>query len=132
MLRIKMANPRGMPNTWKDFPTRKDAEGHDLCRRCRTVLSGRKTSWCGKECLKIVLLLVHWPRMRQFILRRDKRKCQVCGLQGKEVDHIIEVQDGGLSVAENLRTLCHSCHVKKTTEMKRKRAAEKRRLLTTS
>jgi len=39
-----------------------------------------------------------------------------------DVDHTVEVQDGGLSVMDNLRTLCWICHKVKTAEMRRKRA----------
>ena len=113
---------RGMPFEWKNFPRRQDSNGRWLCKRCGTVLAGRKEAWCGKECLKAVLLLVHWPRMRQFILRRDKRTCQICGLPGREVDHIIEVQDGGRSTESNLWVLCHRDHVAKTGLIRRLRA----------
>ena len=117
---------RGMPNTWEDFPARKNEAGQWLCKKCGKTLDGRKTAWCGKDCLEAVLLLVHWPRIRRKVLRRDKYRCQICGNRGNEVDHIIEIQDGGLSVMENLRTLCHNCHKRKTWMEKQRRAAAKR------
>lgn len=113
-----------MPNIWEDFPIRKNANSQYLCKKCGKTLSGRKTAWCSRACLNAVLLLVHWPRIRQVVLRRDKHTCQLCGEWGKEVDHVVEVQDGGLSVVENLRVLCHTCHVAKTTQEKRRRKAE--------
>lgn len=115
-----------MPNTWADFPLRKDSDGHPLCRKCGTVLTGRHTAWCGSACLKAVVFLCDWSAIRRFILRRDKYRCQVCRNHGREVDHIIEVQDGGMSVPENLRCLCHRCHVAKTKAEQLRRLEEKR------
>lgn len=51
-----------------------------------------------------------WYQIRSRILRRDG-KCVRCGDVLKlEVDHIVEVQNGGRPVDENLRTLCAVCH----------------------
>ena len=117
---------RGMPKSWEDFPPRKNADGKWLCKKCGIELDGRKTAWCGKDCLNAVLLLVHWPRIRRVALRRDKYRCRLCGNRGNEVDHIIEIVDGGLSVLENLRTLCHECHKKKTTAERHRRSMAKK------
>jgi 5-methylcytosine-specific restriction endonuclease McrA len=52
----------------------------------------------------------NWSEIRERIIRRDKQ-CTRCGDVLKlEVDHIVEVQHGGLPVDENLRTLCAVCH----------------------
>jgi hypothetical protein len=51
-----------------------------------------------------------WAQIRERILRRDK-SCARCGdVLRLEVDHIIEVQDGGLPTDNNLRVLCKVCH----------------------
>ena len=120
-----MGNNRGMM-LWADFPYRKDDAGTPLCRKCGKTLGGRKTAWCSKECLKETILLRHWPAIRRVILRRDKRVCQVCGRYANEVDHIVEVVDGGKSVPENLRAICHACHRKKTTVERTRRAAARK------
>lgn len=121
-------NKRGMPNDWNDFPRRK-LEGHWVCRRCSKPLGGRKVSWCSRACLLEVSLLCDWRYIRRQVRRRDRYTCVLCGRGHKtgfygtlEVDHIVEVQDGGLSTMENLRTLCWICHKAKTAEMRRKRA----------
>jgi 5-methylcytosine-specific restriction protein A len=43
-----------------------------------------------------------------------------------EIDHIIEVNDGGAHVMANLQTLCIPCHKVKTTEYARIRAVRER------
>lgn len=51
-----------------------------------------------------------WGDIRARILRRD-RACVRCGdILKLEVDHIIEVQHGGLPTDDNLRVLCKVCH----------------------
>lgn len=53
--------------------------------------------------------------LRYNILQRDGFRCQICGAsadQGAklEVDHIIPVSKGGLTIPQNLRTLCENCN----------------------
>jgi 5-methylcytosine-specific restriction endonuclease McrA len=45
-----------------------------------------------------------------------------------EFDHIVPFCEGGLTVLENMRTLCHDCHTKRTADWHKERA-EKRRLV---
>lgn len=112
--------------TWDSFPTRKDAEGWH-CRKCGVVLTGRKTSWCSRSCLKETLLLVDWRYIRRCILRRDKYRCRLCSNRAREVDHIVELADGGsFSDWSNLRSLCHACHQAKTNRLRGSRAALKK------
>ncbi|WP_340619110.1 HNH endonuclease, partial [Xenorhabdus entomophaga] len=53
------------------------------------------------------------------ILRRDKYLCQECLRSGrvveaKTVDHIIPKAHGGADADNNLSSICHSCHKRKT------------------
>jgi 5-methylcytosine-specific restriction endonuclease McrA len=53
------------------------------------------------------------PRVRREVLARDKHRCQApgCGrTRFLEVHHIVSRQQGGGNKAENLMTLCASCH----------------------
>lgn len=51
-----------------------------------------------------------WQSIRARVLRRD-RECKRCGdVLQLEVDHIVEVQHGGLPTDDNLRVLCNACH----------------------
>ncbi|CAH0650399.1 MULTISPECIES: HNH endonuclease [Pseudomonas] len=57
-----------------------------------------------------------WRRIRDRILLRDNYTCQACGLVTKdlEVDHIINVAEGGSDDDSNLQALCVPCHQEKT------------------
>ena len=128
-----MAKERGMPCSWEDFPKRGNKQDGYLCRFCGVPLTGRKSSWCGHDCLVEVLLLCDWSYFRNKVKRRDKYRCVVCHRDkhtaGRlEVDHIVELADGGLTVLSNTRTVCRRCHLQKTAEMRRKRAEARRAL----
>lgn len=117
---------KGQELTWADFPQRKTAAGWH-CRKCGKVLTGRKTSWCGKECLKAVMMVVDWRYIRRAIRRRDKWKCVLCGAKATDVDHIIELADGGcFHDPQNLRSLCGLCHKAKTAATRKARAERKK------
>ena len=61
-----------------------------------------------------------WKTIREQALARDGKRCVNCGAIATEVDHIVEIQDGGAEFdLSNLRSLCHGCHVKKTTARRR-------------
>ena len=56
--------------------------------------------------------------LRTNVMRRDGFRCRMCGASASEgttlhVDHILPVSRGGLTVLENLQTLCASCNLGK-------------------
>ena len=57
-----------------------------------------------------------WRRKRAAILVRDNYTCRVCGMITKdlEVDHIVNVAQGGTDDDENLQAICIPCHKVKT------------------
>ncbi len=59
-----------------------------------------------------------WRRLRDQILLRDAYTCRACGLvsQHLEVDHIINVAQGGTDDPSNLQSLCSACHRSKTAQ----------------
>lgn len=62
-----------------------------------------------------------WQNLRKQVLNRDGWSCCECKRHGKftpasEVDHIIPVALGGRHVLDNLQSLCHECHKKKTLQ----------------
>jgi len=53
------------------------------------------------------------PRVRREVLARDQHRCQApgCGhTRFLEIHHIVSRQQGGNNQADNLVTLCASCH----------------------
>lgn len=53
--------------------------------------------------------------IREYVLRRDKFKCSICGsIRNLEIHHIISRSQGGSDDPENLITLCHRHHVTAT------------------
>lgn len=63
------------------------------------------------------------PGLRWKVLSRDDYKCKVCGKNPRkhhvilEVDHIIPWSNGGMTIEDNLRTLCSNCNKGKTNNL---------------
>ena len=57
-----------------------------------------------------------WRRLKDKIHLRDQYTCQYCGLvtMELELDHIVNVAQGGTDDDSNLQSLCAPCHLKKT------------------
>lgn len=56
--------------------------------------------------------------LRTKVMRRDSFRCQMCGAAQSDgvtlhVDHILPVSHGGLTILENLQTLCAHCNLGK-------------------
>ena len=65
-----------------------------------------------------------WQTTRAQALTRDGKRCVLCGAEATEVDHIVEIQDGGPEFdLANLRSLCHACHVAKTNAQRHQRSS---------
>jgi 5-methylcytosine-specific restriction protein A len=64
----------------------------------------------------------HWRSViRPAALKRDNYRCQLaipglCVGTATEVDHIIEVSDGGTDTLENAQSSCRRCHARKTAQ----------------
>lgn len=53
-------------------------------------------------------------RFRSAVLARDKHRCRQCGsTDDLHIDHILPVSRGGLTVLDNLQTLCAPCNLRK-------------------
>ncbi|UZE12777.1 HNH endonuclease [Pseudomonas sp. B21-053] len=57
-----------------------------------------------------------WRRRRAAILLRDQYTCKVCGVTTNqlEVDHIVNLAQGGSDNDDNLQAMCTPCHKAKT------------------
>jgi 5-methylcytosine-specific restriction enzyme A len=72
-----------------------------------------------------------WRRLVQEVIAERGRRCEAedCaspdrGASGRVVaDHIVELKDGGPELDKNnIKLLCHQCHARKTSEVKRLRS----------
>lgn len=116
-----------------------------LCKRCRKGLTGRQTSYCSQICGKLHLKSLYKKRNREKInsYNRDYRafkrraentrgevpryrhtkkgECERCGSKKKlTLDHIIPLSAGGVTVPENLRTLCLTCNIREYRSLVRR------------
>ena len=57
-----------------------------------------------------------WRRLKAKIHLRDKYTCQCCGVvtMELELDHILNIAQGGNDDESNLQSLCVPCHKEKT------------------
>lgn len=121
------------------FPDRQRREdGKWGCRGCGSEIPKGRTAWCSEECVK----KFHPFYVIDAVKKRDKGICQTCGfdtaervknkwggmerVRRPEYDHILSMADGGLTVLENMRTLCHPCHRERTKIWHGERAAARR------
>lgn len=131
------------------FPVQQK-RGH--CRGCGALLPKGRSGWCCRKCYQrfepqMVLIEV---RKRDADVcsmcgydSRAAREAWVkscwaerippdsCAGQGRitwrkpEYDHIKPFSEGGLTILENMRTLCSVCHKQRTAEWHRSRKANK-------
>lgn len=119
--------PRRGQQSSKDFPHRTDG----CCRFCGNPVPAGRFSWCSNACVVEYRRRTDWNLIRRTVLARDRYRCVLCGACDPdhgpllEVDHIVELADGGaFHDLANLRTLCIPCHKSKTREARRARRAK--------
>lgn len=114
---------------WEDYPKKKDAVGRWLCRWCGVALSGRRTSWCSKECQREVEVRCG-HHVRRAVWLRDKGVCAQCGRDTNAIRRklralwklssrarwLAEIQGLSLTRSEAHRTLWQAHHVKSVEE----------------
>ena len=90
---------------------KQDIEPHAVTR------SGVGGFWSYNANSREVRMHAPTSKQRQRILDRDGRRCQICGRKPsdeKDIDlhvhHIKPFGQGGLTIDENLITLCRQCH----------------------
>lgn len=56
-----------------------------------------------------------WSKRARLVMARDAHRCQLrlppCTITATEVDHILPRSVGGTDDLDNLRAVCHRCHV---------------------
>ncbi len=56
-----------------------------------------------------------WSQIKAQAFAMHGRDCMKCGDVATEMDHIIELDNGGSNDLDNLQPLCRSCHKAKTS-----------------
>jgi len=119
-----------------------------LCRGCSQPVPPGRTSWCSTFCwnrfepsrVKVAIrrrdnhicqicacdikaLKRAWLVDRDKFLIYDERRnfTKLNPEPREEYDHIIPFSEGGLTILENMRTLCSKCHKKRTKEWRSSR-----------
>lgn len=88
---------------------------HGKCYWCGSELTGRRKSYCSKECYTEYYGNFDWKFLRIKMLRRDNFQCVKCKGLANQVDHKIAIMNGGdFFDHSNLQTLCNKCHGAKT------------------
>jgi len=91
-------------------------EKNGVCRVCGKSIKRPFRKHCSTKCsMEYQKCFKTWTELRDKVIARDN-KCLKCGSKSQlEVDHIRAiVNGGGMWDINNLRTLCHTCHVRKT------------------
>lgn len=115
------------------FPERQRREdGSWGCRGCGSPIPKGRQAWCSDLCVQ----KFHPLYVIDAVKKRDKGICNACGFDTSEwwkidhrraeYDHIIPFSEGGLTVLENMRTLCAPCHRERTKAWHGERAAARR------
>jgi len=123
-----------------------------ICRGCHAPVPKNRQTWCSKECyekyepasvkravirrdkgicqlcgLDITAAHSEWRKNEpekwtngtdNWIARKTWRRNE----PKPKYDHIIPFCEGGLTILENMRTLCAECHKKVTAEFRKRRA----------
>ena len=82
---------------------------------------GEFCSWCGQDCR---ISFSYWETFKTHYGVTYQKLHRIH--HTAEIDHIIPMAEGGLTVVENLRTLCEGCHKWRTAKWHAERTAKKK------
>ena len=93
-----------------------------FCDACQDYARQQEAARMAKKKVDSFYAKGQWPKTRKWYLGQHPM-CEVCGQKkATEVDHIMELADGGdRHSVGNLQALCHRCHMRKTAAVKRRR-----------
>ena len=74
----------------------------------------RKSTLSANEKARVRRVKPLTEAEKDFIRERDFHVCRECGAPAHQVDHIIEIADGGDNHPDNLQLLCDPHHNRKT------------------
>ena len=86
-------------------------------KQLSSVMTGARGFKSKKDLDKNTFQKAPSPKKRMKVLKRDERKCRICGrspANNSDIElhlhHIRPWSEGGVTDPENLLTLCHTCH----------------------
>lgn len=93
------------------------------CQDCIDICSIKEENTVSATVVKKNSRIVN-NRLRYEIFERDDFTCKICGRSPKSgdavklhIDHIYPVSLGGITVRENLQTLCQQCNIRKSNKV---------------
>ena len=97
--------------------------GITICQCCITDFANQIGYFPPRQFLPSDPNKVTIPEpLRWEIFERDNFTCQKCGSRRLlTIDHIIPKSKGGLTVKDNLQTLCKACNIKKGKKLEASR-----------
>jgi len=110
------------------------------CGKPKELWEKFQRKYCSGEHAELWFYSIraYWDAFRIQVIRGDNFTCQECDLVNNskddtifDVDHILALSLGGMCFdLENVRTLCHECHRKKTAQDMRRLAFKRKKLQT--
>lgn len=70
-------------------PDRKGPNGRGLCRWCWYEIPTGRRSWCSQACVTEYLDFTDWKRIRANVFKRDRGRCQLCGLDLAKIERVL-------------------------------------------
>lgn len=116
---------QSLHNHWaKNRPTRRDTSDPNwVCADCFTTLTSPPVQAVNKPIGIQAERHKLSKTMRFEVMQRDGFSCRACGRNARtdgvklHVDHIKPILHGGLTVIENLQTLCEDCNLGKSAKL---------------
>lgn len=127
--------PERQPTLWMKINM---AEGRCWCGKPKKLWNKFQRKYCctNHADLWFWSIRAYWQQFRLEVINRDSHTCQECGHTSKrdssfDVDHITAISLGGMCFdLNNVRTVCHKRHNKKTAQDIQKLTLKKKNLCT--
>lgn len=112
---------------------RKKATSQRPCKQAATRLIGNKP-YCdqhGPDRYRIdpYYRSKRWKALRMQVLERDDYRCQYCGKDARQADHVMPRKSGGVDDLANLVACCLRCNKKAAGQVFASFRAKKRYLM---
>jgi len=106
-----------MPSIRKRLCNKHGVYEGKVCSECKSKRDRSYDNTNRSQASKQFYNSKQWKIVRNKVIANEPL-CRICkDSEAKEVDHIVEIKDGGSKLdIDNLQPLCKLCHSKKTAE----------------